>query len=58
MSRPIGSGRVFTPATIPTLQALYRQGHTYHAIAKSIGASYSTVYRACNGLGVYAGLGA
>ena len=55
MSRPHGSRLALPLEIVPTLQALYQQGHTYLAIAKFLGASYSAVYRAVNKIGGYSG---
>ncbi len=56
MSRPHTADalRIFSFETIPTLQALYKQGHTFQAIANSLGVSYATVYRAINQIESYA----
>ena len=56
MSRPHCSDamRAFLYSTIPTLQALYATGLTYHAIASSLGVSYSTVRRAVMQIESYA----
>ena len=56
MSRPHGSGLALPLEIVPTLRALYKQGHTYLAIAKILGASYSAVYRAVNKIGGYSGV--
>ena len=57
MSRPHSAdkNRIFAFSTIPTLQALRAQGHTYLAIANQLRVSYSTVYRAVNKIESYAG---
>ena len=48
--------RRFSPATLPTLDALRRLGRTYQSIADSLGVSYVTVYRACNRIETYKGM--
>jgi len=55
MSRPRGSGLALPLEVVPTLQALYKQGHTYLAIANALGMSESSVYRAVNKIGPYSG---
>lgn len=54
MSRP-HAGLVLSLELAAKVQALYKQGHTYLAIAKALGASYGAVYRAVNKVGGYAG---
>lgn len=46
----------FNPSILPTLDALRRQGKTYHSIAYATGVSLMTAYRAINRLGTYKGL--
>ena len=58
MARPHISDqlRKFTPATLPTLDALRQQGRTYLSIATALGVSYATVYRAVNRQDTYKGM--